>query len=231
MCGQVQVEATASVGAAVAVGVSDAAAGVSGFVDVPVSDPAFAAVCWMGQQQITAGTAQADGSALFQPTGLLSRQVMAQWLYNLAGQPAHVAPSVSRFYDVYTSSQFYVAVDWLEAEGLLQVGTTVSPKTGATLLLFEPSATVSRGQFAQVLFRFAARYGDPAVAGWVAGPAFSDVSSADPAYQAVSWLAATGIASGSGGKYTPGSGTARSAFALMAHRYAHTTNLTPPNGG
>lgn len=55
------------------------------FADVPVSDPAAAAIGWMSQTGISTGTAQPSGLPLYKPVDPVSRQAMAAFLHRLFG--------------------------------------------------------------------------------------------------------------------------------------------------
>jgi hypothetical protein len=221
VCHVLSVRVEASFGGETASGVSGGV-GV-GFADVPVGNSAYVDVCWMAQAGHTTGTVSAGGVMSFNPTGVLQRHVMASWLYALAGSPEYEAPAVSRFNDVYTSSQFYSAVDWIVSAGLVDdMATVVSAKTQNTLFVYAPTATVSRAEFARVLYRFALKFGHSDLANFVVpgSASFTDVPVSHASYEAVEWLKHAKVVTGTNGLFSPNSAVSRSAYALMVHRFA-----------
>ncbi len=100
------------------------------FRDVPTTHAFFKAVEWARAEGIVRG--YADGT--FGPTVEVSRQAAAQWLYKLFGEDAP-APAVASFGDVPTSHPFFVAVEWMAAEGI---------STGYGGGIFGPTRTTTR---------------------------------------------------------------------------------------
>lgn len=114
---------------------------VSKFSDVPTSSPYYKAISWGAAQGINGG--YTDGT--FRPTQSISRESMALYLYRLAGSPAYTPPTVSKFSDVPTSSQYYKAISWGVSQGL---------NLGYTDGTFRPRNAITRDSTAAYLYRF-----------------------------------------------------------------------------
>jgi hypothetical protein len=178
----------------------------SPFLDVLSASPFFADIVWMIDQDITTGYP----GELFKPAAPVSRQVMAAFLYRMAGSPAFSPPEVSPFSDVATSSTFYLPITWLASTGVT---------TGYDDNTFRPSATVSRQAMAGFLYRLA---GSPPYSPPEVSP-FSDVALSNPFYGSISWLNDSTITTGySDGTFQPSGGVARQAMSAFLHRYVTT---------
>ena len=189
------------------------------FPDVAPSNPFVADISWLTDLGITRG--YADGT--FRPAGTVSRDAMAAFLYRFAGEPTFTAPATSPFLDVATTHPFYKEISWLAYTGI-STGT-VTP-AGA---YYKPGDSVSREAMAAFLYRFA---GEPDFTAPATSP-FLDVATTHPFYQAISWLADTGISTGTvtpaGAYYKPGDPVSREAMAAFLHRM-HTGGYTIPWG-
>jgi len=189
------------------------------FPDVAPSNPFVADISWLTDLGITRG--YADGT--FRPAGTVSRDAMAAFLYRFAGEPTFTAPATSPFLDVATTHPFYKEISWLADTGI-STGT-VTP-AGA---YYKPGDSVSREAMAAFLYRFAGR---PDFTAPATSP-FLDVATTHPFYQAISWLADTGISTGTvtpaGAYYKPGDPVSREAMAAFLHRM-HTGGYTIPWG-
>jgi hypothetical protein len=143
------------------------------FPDVPGNSSLNEPVSWLSETGITTG----DRDGNFRPGSSVTRGQMASFLWRLMGQPAG-APSAD-FPDVSHSSPHRDAIAWLADAGI-----TEGNADGA----FEPERPVTRGQMSLFLWR---TVGQP---GGAPPHAFRDVAQVhDPA---VSWLADTGITTG-----------------------------------
>jgi len=111
------------------------------FTDVPVGHTFFREIEWMASRGLASG--YGDGS--FRPSGKVSRQAFAVFLYRLAQPTSFVAPSTPTFSDVGVSHPFRVELEWKVAEG---VGAGFSDGT------FRPTTGVSRQAAASWLFNF-----------------------------------------------------------------------------
>jgi len=76
----------------------------------------------------------------------VKRQQMANFMYNLGGQPLFSAPGTPSFNDVPTSNPFYLQIEWMFAEGVAN---------GFPGGLFKPLDPVKRQQMANFMHNFA----------------------------------------------------------------------------
>jgi Tol biopolymer transport system component len=111
------------------------------FPDVPNANPFYNEIEWMVAVEVADGFP--DGT--FRPQDFVKRQQMANFLYNLAGQPPFTPPSSPTFPDVPTSNPFFLQVEWMVSEGVA---------TGFPDGTFRPQDSVKRQQMANFLFNF-----------------------------------------------------------------------------
>jgi hypothetical protein len=165
---------------------------LNGFADVAssVSAPTYSVfapqIAWLSATGISTGWATDSGQREYRPAQTVTRDVMAAFLYRLAGQPAFSQPSKSPFVDVPTDYVFYKEITWLASTGVSTgwlVGSNVE---------FRPTAPVTRDVMAAFLYRFA---GAPAFTAPPTSP-FVDVSQDHPFFKDMSWLASTKISTG-----------------------------------
>lgn len=115
------------------------------------------------------------------------------------------------FSDVPSGSYYATAVDWMSGNGIT---------TGTSSTTFSPDDRVTRSQFATFLWRLA---GEPA--GSSAG--FSDVPSSAYYAQAVSWMASTGITTGtSATTFSPNATLTRAQAATFIWRFAGSPSVS-----
>ncbi|MYA74346.1 MAG: hypothetical protein F4Y27_06690 [Acidimicrobiaceae bacterium] len=171
------------------------AQGVAGFGDVD-EDRYFAhAVQWMVDNGITTGTS----AACFSPDDPVTRGQGATFLWRMEGEPD--APAHG-FDDVVAPYQ-QRAVSWLAGMGSV---------VGATQTAFYPDRPLSRGEFAAMLHRVAAR---PAAQ----MHPFTDVT-APWQQQPVAWMVAESITTGtSATTFSPGDTITRGQLASFLYRY------------
>lgn len=145
------------------------------FSDVDAGAYYYDAVQWAVQQGITSGTSETT----FSPDQKCTCGQTISLLWRSAGSPAPKGKN-NPFTDVKESAYYYQSALWAAEHGIV---------TGTA---FHPDEPVTRGQFAAFLYRKA---GSPAVAG---KNDFTDVPDGADYAQAVAWVAAQGIASGTG---------------------------------
>ena len=173
------------------------------FPDVQPSHTFYTAVTWLAEEGITSGYSDGD----YKPTRDVTRGQMAAFLYRFAGSPSYAAPKKSPFPDVSTSHTFYKEIAWLSATGIT---------SGYSDGDFKPSRSVTRGQMAAFLYRFA---GSPSYRA-PSKSEFPDVSTGHTFYRAISWLSDNGITYGySDGDYKSGRGVTRGAMAAFLYRF------------
>ena len=111
------------------------------FTDVDSDDWFLAAVQYVYENSRMAGTS----STTFQPEVNLTRAMAAQVLYNLEGQPAVTGDTT--FTDAAAAGDWAVkAITWAEQTGVV---------AGIGDGLFDPTANVTREEFAQMMYNYA----------------------------------------------------------------------------
>ena len=111
------------------------------FTDVNSDDWFLAAVQYVYENGRMAGTS----STTFQPEVNLTRAMAAQVLYNLEGQPAVTGDTT--FTDAAAAGEWAVkAITWAEQTGVV---------AGIGDGLFDPTANVTREEFAQMMYNYA----------------------------------------------------------------------------
>ena len=111
------------------------------FTDVNSDDWFLAAVQYVYENDRMAGTS----STTFQPEVKLTRAMAAQVLYNLEGQPAVTGDTT--FTDAAAAGEWAVkAITWAEQTGVV---------AGIGDGLFDPTANVTREEFAQMMYNYA----------------------------------------------------------------------------
>ena len=111
------------------------------FTDVDGDDWFLAAVQYVYENDRMAGTS----STTFQPEVHLTRAMAAQVLYNLEGQPAVTGDTT--FTDAAAAGDWAVkAITWAEQTGVV---------AGIGDGLFDPTANVTREEFAQMMYNYA----------------------------------------------------------------------------
>jgi Tol biopolymer transport system component len=111
------------------------------FTDVLGDNVFFDQVEWM----VEAGVASGFPDQTFRPQDFVKRQQMANFLYNLAGQPAFTPPVTPTFDDYPTDSTYYLQVEWMaDAE----VASGFPDQT------FRPQDFVKRQQMANFMHNF-----------------------------------------------------------------------------
>jgi YVTN family beta-propeller protein len=192
---------------------------LAGPVFADVVDPTFVfypAIGWMFTSGISTGTAQPSGLPLYNPSSPVSRQAMASFLFKLSGE-TFVAPTMSTFADVDPQATFYKAIEWMASKGI----STGTPQASGKPL-FKPTDAVSRQAMALFLARYA--HANLTVAPTV--QSFADVPVSAGAAAAISWMASTGISTGTPQPsglplYKPADPVSRMAMAAFLYRLAH----------
>lgn len=164
----------------------------TGFTDVSASAWYYNAVNYVVKEGIMFGT----GANTFSPNATLTRGMVAQMLYAMAGKPSQGSSSYT---DVAGNAWYADAVAWVSTKGVM---------TGYGAGLFAPDTSVTREQLALILYNYAKLQGyDTSASSNVS--AFADGASVAPwAQQAMSWAVAEGLFSGRDGNMLAPAGTA-----------------------
>ncbi|MEZ5243823.1 MAG: SpoIID/LytB domain-containing protein [Acidimicrobiales bacterium] len=145
------------------------------FADVRFGDFFYEPVQWMTTEGITTGLSPTNFGAGVSNT----RAQLATFIWRFAGEPAPTEPH--GFGDLVTGSFYEDAVAWMKETGIT---------TGTSPGRFSPEGTVTRGQAAAFLWRFA---GSPESS---ASLSFTDVPSGRYYTDAVRWMVEWGITTG-----------------------------------
>ncbi len=138
----------------------------------------------------------------------VSREELAQALWDLAGQPAAGAPCA--FADVPESHPAWNAISWTAETGIM---------AGYDAVTFGPEDALTREQAVTALRRFARYQGLPAEAGAELG-GFPDAGVvSDYAREAMGWACGQGLITGSGGYLLPTGSLTREQLATVLWRY------------
>lgn len=180
------------------------------FVDVGSAHPFVEDITWMAARRITTGFP--DGS--YRPGESVQRMAMAAFLWRAHGEPASGLEEPF-FADVAADHPFFEAIQWMAATGQ----STGSPNPGGGKPLFSPSRAVSRQAMAAFLFRAAQ---EPPSG--LSSPFFADVGGDHPFFDAVQWMAGTGLSAGTPNPgaapwFKPSDPVSRQAMAAFLHRY------------
>lgn len=106
----------------------------SPYVDVDWRNPYKRAIFWATQSGISTGWTASDGSRTFRPAQMISREVMALFLYRYAKTFTWAAGMTAKrftFSDVNPNSPYAEAIGWLGGEALV-TGPTFRPKAALT---------------------------------------------------------------------------------------------------
>lgn len=151
------------------------------FSDVNRGDWFVDAITWAIENKAMEGY---DGTDRFGPNNDLTRSQLAQILYKMAGKPVADSTIAGQFSDCKPGQWYSQAVSWAVKQGIF------SGYDGTTL--FGPHDTITREQFAVVLWRTA---GEPKVQGSLSN--FDDgASTSFWAQEAMVWAVNEGLISG-----------------------------------
>ncbi len=175
------------------------------FDDVAASSWYNNAVKYVAENGIMNGVSD----KLFAPDQKVSRAMFVQILYNMENKPA--ANGAVTFTDVKQSAWYRDAVAWAASNGIV---------TGVSSTVFAPEKSVTREQFAAMLYRYASYKGTlKAASGDLSGYADSSAVSSYAA-EAMKWAVGNGIITGkTGNKLDPKGGATRAEAAAMIVRY------------
>jgi|GEM_PF-1940637 len=170
------------------------------FIDVPEDAYYAAAVDWAVEKGITTGTTETT----FSPDESCTRAQMVTFLWRAAGSPAAKTAEMP-FTDVESDAYYYQAVLWAVENGITK---------GTSETTFSPNDTVTRGQTATFLYRFA---GSPAAE---KTNVFTDVAPESYYADAVCWAYAEGITTGtSETEFSPNADCTRAQIVTFLFRY------------
>ncbi|MBR6915914.1 MAG: S-layer homology domain-containing protein [Clostridia bacterium] len=156
------------------------------------------------------------GGDRFDPSGHLTRGMVATVLWRREGSPVPSAPS--GFTDVAAGAWYTDAVAWAKETGVVN---------GMTATTFSPNGYITREQLATMLFRFSST-APVSVPERADLTSFSDDEKASVwAEESLGWAVESGLINGTDGKrLAPGEGATREQFAAIIKRYDDSFKLS-----
>lgn len=178
------------------------------FTDVAATDWFYGDVKYVFENDLMKGT----DTTLFSPYGSTTRGMIATIVWRLAGEPKAV--NANPFTDVAAGSYYETAIAWA-AENMIVEGYGNAA--------FGPDDSITREQFAAILFRYATFKGLD-VSAQADLSAFTDSGSiSDYAQAAVKWAVAKTLLTGNGdGTLNPAGNAKRCESAALIHRFCET---------
>ncbi len=175
------------------------------FTDVAPTSWEADAVAFASAHELFNGTSETT----FSPDQTMSRGMLATVLYNLEGQPDQ--EQACTFSDINSDAWYTDGIIWAAANGITN---------GYSDGQFGPNDSISREQFAVMLWRYA---GSPETSG--GDLSFTDADQISGyALDALRWAAANGILSGYGnGRLDPGGTATRAQAAQMLKNFLENT--------
>ena len=119
----------------------------SPFADITPASTFYKEMAWMAENRISGGWDAGGGQKEYRPHTAVDRDVMAAFLYRLAGSPAYTAPAESPFVDVTPASSFYKEMAWM-AENRISGGWNTDAGK-----MYRPHTAVDRDVMAAFLYR------------------------------------------------------------------------------
>lgn len=154
---------------------------------------------------VDSGLMQGVGEGMFAPDQPMTRAMVVQTLYNLAGRPRTDLSPV--FTDVSEDAWYCAAVMWAKSNGVVN---------GDTETTFAPNRPMTRQELAAVLWRYA---GEPSAEGSLTD--FSDWKQADSfALDPLIWMTQNKLMQGADGMLGPRNTASRVETAVILQRFA-----------
>ncbi|MBR7032852.1 MAG: S-layer homology domain-containing protein, partial [Clostridia bacterium] len=145
----------------------------------------------------------------FDPTGALTRGMVATVLWRREGSPASTAPS--GFTDVPAGAWYADAVAWAKQTGVVN---------GMTETTFAPNAFITREQLATMLFRFSSSAPVSVPERADLSPFADDEKTSAWAKESLEWAVEAGLINGTdGNRLAPSGNATREQFAAIIERY------------
>ncbi|MBR6915375.1 MAG: S-layer homology domain-containing protein [Clostridia bacterium] len=177
----------------------------SGFSDVAEGRWSASAI----KYAVDRGYMNGVGDGKFDPTGALTRGMVATVLWRREGSPAPTAPS--GFSDVPAGSWYADAVAWAKQTGVVN---------GMTETTFAPNAFITREQLATMLFRFSATAPVSVPERADLSPFADDEKTSAWAKESLEWAVEAGLINGTdGNRLAPSGNATREQFAAIIERY------------
>jgi len=159
---------------------------------------------------VSHGLMKGTGSSAFSPDLTTSRGMIVTILWRLESKPdAGVCP----FTDVEAGSYYEQAIAWAAENGIVN---------GFGPTIFRPDDTITREQFAAILYRYAKNYKgyDVSASENIDILSYNDAFAiSEYALPAMQWACGAGLMNGSNGSLLPDNGATRAQAAALLHRF------------
>ncbi|MBR7032574.1 MAG: S-layer homology domain-containing protein [Clostridia bacterium] len=156
------------------------------------------------------------GGGKFDPTGSLTRAMVATVLWRREGSPKPTAPS--GFSDVPAGAWYADAVAWAKETGVVN---------GMTATTFSPNGYITREQLATMLFRFSSSAPVSVPERADLTPFADDEKTSGWAKESLEWAVEAGLINGTdGNRLLPSGNATREQFAAIIERYDNSFRLT-----
>jgi len=120
----------------------------SGFSDITVGDAFYKEITWMEAEGI-APSSGPGSEPTFRETDLVTREVMALWLFRALGDPTFVAPATPPFTDVPLAHPSYREIAWMSVNN---ISTGVLNPDGTTYS-YVPGDPIRREAMAHFMYQ------------------------------------------------------------------------------
>lgn len=186
---------------AIIAGTASPSGAAATYSDVPFDHPFSEEIEWTADQGLMTGFS--DGT--FRPSRAITRAAITAILYRLAGEPAFTPPSEPTFSDVAPTSPFFLQIEWVADEGVLN---------GFGDGTYRPDKPLSRVALAALAYRASGdSYTPPGTA------TFNDVAVGSQFFTEVEWIADLGVLQGwPDGSFRPSRSLTRQALAAILFR-------------
>lgn len=193
------------------------AEGTADFSDVSEHDWFYEDVCFVAENGILKGT----GATTFSPEAEITRAMAVTALHRLAGTPR--AEGKAPFEDVAATDYFYDAVLWAKDAGIIN---------GDSATTFSPQLSVTREQFACMLYNYTTEYLGIGATGSKDLTEYTDANTiSDYAADAMRWVCGNEILRGNTATTLAPQDTAtRAEIAALLHRFMSFLDRTHRDG-
>lgn len=171
------------------------------FADVTSGHPYYNEIRWLARTDISRGFEE-SGVLYFRPEQPITREYVAEFLYNYSGSSFEPASGAQAFSDVPPDHPHYAQIEWLAAHGYAEGQQ------------FGPGEAVTREELAATLWRLA---GYPVAS---AAVPYTDVPANGANAGAIAWVHESGLIDGTGAdSFGPQVEVSRGAAAAALFRY------------
>lgn len=189
-------------------------------MDLPKGFPDVSEAAWYHDavtRASDAGLLQIRSGEKFYPDADATRAMAVTMLWRLAGEPEAASAA---FVDVESGVWYEKAVNWAFAQGIV---------CGTSAETFSPDESITREQFAAMLYRYVRSQGGGFTGVWAFPLDFQDTEQvSDYAYEALCWMTMNGVFQGfEDGTLRPQGETTRAQAAALVERFCALPAIAP----